>query len=448
MLETPWVFNEEAPPAVSSRTNEKLHNNIRLRSKVLKALRDKMCEMGFDEIQTPILANSSPEGARDYLVPSRLNPGEFYALPNLPLSTGLNVVMGSRSSGKTHTLNKICAQNDNVKYIKQFALIETDPSKEKRRFSENVACKRSSFADEYLEPFKNAVEMVKDISLENDEREISDYIVSLVKYAKESDRADMFSRCALYNERPFPARKMENIKNLINSVENLLDARELEDIIETYIDRNSLVKLHSALIHKYIKDKEKSLKEKYVNNIVKKIKSALKCRSAATNISDVDFYKCQMNRVKVEKFNKLATLMKKEKIINSYDVGDFSVRIVRKPFESAGALKTFSGRQNVHFREIMPIYKSNSFAYLQRLKEMGNIAASDYYKYTRPFANEMQDKFKTPDRDSFKRMTSGKPGGVAGNGQNQAQKYQKAPALLQPKTDLMETQRILENANR
>ena len=64
--------------------NEKLHNNIRLRSKVLKALRDKMCEMGFDEIQTPILANSSPEGARDYLVPSRLNPGEFYALPQAP----------------------------------------------------------------------------------------------------------------------------------------------------------------------------------------------------------------------------------------------------------------------------------------------------------------------------------------------------------------------------
>ena len=64
--------------------NEKLHNNILLRSKVLKELRDKMDEMGFNEIQTPILANSSPEGARDYLVPSRLNPGEFYALPQAP----------------------------------------------------------------------------------------------------------------------------------------------------------------------------------------------------------------------------------------------------------------------------------------------------------------------------------------------------------------------------
>ena len=64
--------------------NEKLHNIILLRSKILKALRDKMDELGFAEIQTPILANSSPEGARDFLVPSRLHPGEFYALPQAP----------------------------------------------------------------------------------------------------------------------------------------------------------------------------------------------------------------------------------------------------------------------------------------------------------------------------------------------------------------------------
>ncbi len=64
--------------------NERLHNIILLRSKILKTFRDKMDELGFTEIQTPILANSSPEGARDYLVPSRLNPGEFYALPQAP----------------------------------------------------------------------------------------------------------------------------------------------------------------------------------------------------------------------------------------------------------------------------------------------------------------------------------------------------------------------------
>ena len=64
--------------------NERIHNSILLRSKVMRYLRDRMYELGFNEIQTPIIANSSPEGARDYLVPSRLHPGEFYALPQAP----------------------------------------------------------------------------------------------------------------------------------------------------------------------------------------------------------------------------------------------------------------------------------------------------------------------------------------------------------------------------
>ncbi|MGN1311353.1 MAG: aspartate--tRNA ligase [Clostridia bacterium] len=64
--------------------NDKIHKNILLRSEIMKFLRTKMDEMGFAEIQTPILANSSPEGARDYLVPSRIHPGEFYALPQAP----------------------------------------------------------------------------------------------------------------------------------------------------------------------------------------------------------------------------------------------------------------------------------------------------------------------------------------------------------------------------
>jgi aspartyl-tRNA synthetase len=64
--------------------NDNIHKNILLRSKIMKDFRNIMDELGFTEIQTPILANSSPEGARDFLVPSRLHPGEFYALPQAP----------------------------------------------------------------------------------------------------------------------------------------------------------------------------------------------------------------------------------------------------------------------------------------------------------------------------------------------------------------------------
>ena len=61
-----------------------MHKNIILRSKVISFIRSEMIKLGFLEYQTPILTSSSPEGARDFLVPSRLNPGKFYALPQAP----------------------------------------------------------------------------------------------------------------------------------------------------------------------------------------------------------------------------------------------------------------------------------------------------------------------------------------------------------------------------
>jgi len=63
---------------------DKVHRNIVLRSQVIQSIRRRMIEQGFVEFQTPILTSSSPEGARDFLVPSRLHPGKFYALPQAP----------------------------------------------------------------------------------------------------------------------------------------------------------------------------------------------------------------------------------------------------------------------------------------------------------------------------------------------------------------------------
>ncbi|MDB6454425.1 aspartate--tRNA ligase [Falsirhodobacter sp. 20TX0035] len=63
---------------------EKLHRNMMMRSNVVRSIRNRMWDQGFNEFQTPIITASSPEGARDFLVPSRLHPGKFYALPQAP----------------------------------------------------------------------------------------------------------------------------------------------------------------------------------------------------------------------------------------------------------------------------------------------------------------------------------------------------------------------------
>lgn len=88
----PFVINTEKDAPEDSRLKhrfldlrrEKLHNNIMLRSQIISYIRHLMTARGFTEFQTPILTASSPEGARDFLVPSRLHPGKFYALPQAP----------------------------------------------------------------------------------------------------------------------------------------------------------------------------------------------------------------------------------------------------------------------------------------------------------------------------------------------------------------------------
>jgi aspartyl-tRNA synthetase len=89
-LPMPVAGEQEYPEDIRLRyryldlRRDKVHGNMMLRSQVIASLRRRMVEQGFTEFQTPILTASSPEGARDYLVPSRVHPGKFYALPQAP----------------------------------------------------------------------------------------------------------------------------------------------------------------------------------------------------------------------------------------------------------------------------------------------------------------------------------------------------------------------------
>lgn len=305
----------------------------------------------------------------------------FYALPDLPLSTGLNVVIGGRSSGKTYTLNQIANNNANLKYIRQFELIETNPEQAAKDFTNHIAVKRSSYAEEYFEEFQDAVSIARKVSLEDDEYCITNYLSSLIKFAKESDRADSFAKCAIYTESKFPSRNLDNLTKLISAVEELLDSREYKDVIEIHVARSSLIALHKNLILKYNSEKKRLLEEAWVNNVVQNIKQSLKKRTSSTDVGEVDLYECQLNRIKVRKFNELVETIKKEAVINRHSIENFTIQTKKRPFVGAKELKEQSGKQNVHFSQIYQDYITNPYLYLKGLKEMSEIPETDYYKY-------------------------------------------------------------------
>jgi hypothetical protein len=100
------------------------------------------------------------------------------------MSTGLNVLLGERSSGKTHTLDRINSRNENVKYIRQFSLVQQDEASYEREFNRDLQKRKSRFSDEYLKGFKSVLDDIMNIDLTRNDREVDGYISTLLKSAR------------------------------------------------------------------------------------------------------------------------------------------------------------------------------------------------------------------------------------------------------------------------
>lgn len=304
----------------------------------------------------------------------------FQILDNgLNVSTGLTVILGERSSGKSFTLDEISKNYENVKYIKQFALLEKDEKKDTEKFNNLLATKQSSITEEYLKEFKAVVEDVSDVDLANNERCIENYIDSLLKNATETQRDDAFSRATLFNEVEYTKNNLDNLKKVINATQTLVDNLEYKETINRYLPEQNIYRLLLDLMKQYEKSYEENLKREYINEIIKGIKNKLRLRTAATVIDDVDFNKVILDREKVNKFTKIASLIKEECKVQEKEVFGFKVEAKASRFTGAGELKSFSGKQ-LAFSNAYSKY-DNPYDYLQELKKIEAIPCTDHYKY-------------------------------------------------------------------
>lgn len=295
------------------------------------------------------------------------------------LSTGLNIVLGARSSGKTETLTQISNDCENVKYIPQFSLVQRDDVNYEKEFNEDVARKKSIFADKHLTPFKTVLDDVLNIDIRVNQRKVEDYLSTLLKSAEEAEKFDAFSKVALFNETQFEVAQDKGLGDLIGSVRQLVDNIEYREIIDKHIDFNSLKALAVELIELLWSKAYERKKRGFVNDVVRDVKSKLQLRTSATQVKDVDLYRVMIEHRKVSKFNQIANLLQTEKVIFQENIQGFKVVCKQRAFKGSGEILRVSG-QKVGFSDAYKEYAS-PYKYLMALKDNGAWTPSEFYKY-------------------------------------------------------------------
>ena len=247
------------------------------------------------------------------------------------LSNGLNVILGKRSSGKSYTLKRIFNDFENVKYIKQFELLEKDEEKDKKRFNELLNTKQSSVSEEFLKEFKSVLEDVVQIDEKENSIKIEKYLDSVLKVAAEEEKKDVYSKCALFNEIKFTESNNETLKKLIEATKLLIENKEYRDLIDKHVAVDELKNLIIDLILKYREQQELNHKRLWVNSIISNVKGELQSNTAYSSIEDLNVYDIQLEKQKLNKFEKIVDLIKKEDVgIKIYLDGWVNLEILKK----------------------------------------------------------------------------------------------------------------------
>lgn len=295
------------------------------------------------------------------------------------LSTGLNILLGERSTGKTFTLNRINDSSENVKYIRQFSLVQQDEAAYEKEFQRDISRKRSQFTEKYLGDFKVVLNDVVNVDLQRNERLVDNYISTLLRSAEEAERKDSFSKTALFDETKFTTSKDRVLSELIGSVRQLIENKEYRSIIDKHLDKDSLRELACELIETLWRKDGERKKRKFVNGIVRDVRERLRLRTSATQVEDVDLYRISMDLKKVERFEEITRCLQKKAVISEENVQGFSVVANKAPFAGPGEVKSASGLK-VAFSDSYKEYKK-PYNYLRSLKSNESLTPSEFYKY-------------------------------------------------------------------
>lgn len=370
-----------------------LFGDVRISDTIIEP-QDRQMYMDTDELTLSAIKYSLTDREKVSLSPHD-GHALFEVLDNgLQISTGLTVVLGKRSSGKSYTLDRISEQFDNPKYIRQFKLLSKDEDTDQQKFENLLKSRGSSVTEEFLAPFKTVVDDVTNVNLSQDEQEIDEYLKALLQAASEAERQDAFAKCYLFHETRFEEKSLSSLVGLIDAVDVLLNNTEYKGLIEKHLQRKELLRLAIALRWQYIEEYELAMKSRFVNDIVASIQGELQVRSSNTAVPDVDFYRILMNKEKIAKFETISKAVKKERVIKERSVHSYRVVAKAQPYTGAMEMQRTS-KTRVAFSDAFACYNT-PYEFLQKLKEKQSIPIAEYYKYFVNIKHEVLNQYGSP----------------------------------------------------
>lgn len=344
-----------------------------------------------DEVTLESLKYAIKDKSKVYL--SANKNSLFELLPDgFQASTGLNVILGNRSSGKSVTLNKIENYNSNVKYIKQFALIEKDENNEEQIFSKKVKQKKSGVIEDYLKEFKEVLTDILSIDVKKYENDLVDYVQTWIEYAIDYDKRDSFAKAVLYTSSEVDCLDESDAIKVIDALIVLLSNNKYHNLIDKYLERDKIIELLKELLICYDNIRLKNTIAKETNLIVGMIKNKLTLQSNVSAPKSFNFKEYYISRKKIEVFNELFNEIKKPRIVMNEKINKFTVVAETRGFSSATELKNSYGKK-ISFKAAMEQY-NEGYKYILELKNIESIPETDFYRLIVYFDYKILNEYK------------------------------------------------------
>ena len=344
-----------------------------------------------DEVTLESLKYALKDKSKVYL--SANKNSLFELLPDgFQASTGLNVILGNRSSGKSVTLNKIENYNSNVKYIKQFALIEKDENNEEQIFSKKVKQKKSGVIEDYLKEFKEVLTDILSIDVKKYENDLVDYLQTWIEYAIDYDKRDSFAKAVLYTSGEIDYLDESDAIKVIDALIVLLSNNKYHNLIDKYLERDKIIELLKELLICYDNIRLKNTIAKETNLIVGMIKNKLTLQSNISAPKSFNFKEYYISRKKIKVFNELFNEIKKPRIVMNEKINKFTVVAETRGFSSATELKNSYGKK-ISFKAAMDQY-DEGYKYILELKNIESIPETDFYRLIVYFDYKILNEYK------------------------------------------------------